>query len=60
MISVGVTHLVNFAEEPPPLFFKSGEETIIAQRFSESLLLGAEGVQGLNTTPYNLLFKAPF
>lgn len=60
MITVSVTHLVNFAEEPPHLSSKNGEETIIAQTFSESLFLRTEGVQGLNTTPYKLLFKAPF
>lgn len=60
MITVSVTYLMNFAEEPPHLSSKSGEETIIAQTFSESLLLRTEGVQGLNTTPYKLLFQAPF
>jgi len=58
MISASET--VIFAEEPPTFSSKSSEETLIAQRFSESRLLGTEGVQGLNTTSCKLLFKAPF
>lgn len=53
-------YIMNFTEEPPAVSSESGEETIIAWRFSESLCLGTEGIQRLKTTPYKLLFKAPF
>lgn len=58
-ISVSVTHLVTW-QRSLPLSPKSGEEIITARRFSEILLPRPEGVQGLNTTPYKLLFKAFF